>query len=91
MATIGIKTIDGITEQIGKMLMDYQKELDIAFTEQDENEKLHIGLGVDIVPGEATDFKIDFSLSFILKKIKDKSTIFVDETQRNLFEGEEGE
>ena len=87
MATIGHNVREGIQKQIGQMLQDYQTELDAAYLGA-EDEKLKISLGVDISPGESAEFKIDVSMSFVTRKIKDKGTIFVDEKQGSLFESE---
>lgn len=86
MATIGVNTIAKIAGEVQKKLMEHQHILDEAYLKRADDEKLHIGLGVDISPSERTDFKIEIGINFVAHRVRDKSTIYVDEHQLDMFE-----
>lgn len=76
-------------EQLRKSLLERLSELDTAYLEMGDDAKLHVAFAFDIEPGEKTDFKIGHSLTFVAKKISDKGVIFVDDSQGNLYGGDE--
>lgn len=88
MATIGHTTVQKITDQLKKSLLERLPELDTAYLEMGDDAKLHVAYAFDIEPGQKTDFKIGHSLTFVAKKISDKGVIFVDDIQGRLFDGD---
>ena len=87
MATIGEQTLKKAVDLLGGLLFDYEKEIDEAYTKAPG--KFHIGLGLDIEPGQSAEFKISGTIDFISERIKDKAVTMSDEQQMPLFDQSE--
>jgi phage tail sheath gpL-like len=79
---IGTKTIEGAILQIGGLLRDYQRDIDLAFLKADE--ALPVSLKVTFSPN-GKGVAIESEISFTMEKIKAKTgKIAIDEYQYEL-------
>ena len=83
MATINRKILESAIEMLGGLLIANKHQIDAAYTKTEG--KIHIGLGLDIEPGQSAEFKIGGTLDFVADRVKDRSVVMADERQGKLF------
>ena len=79
---INDKIHKAIEDQIGKLIADYQEEIEKAYC---TNDKLTLRLGVTLEPGKGSDIEVKTKLSFTGFKVSDSISYPVSEKQMEMF------
>ena len=80
---IGQKAIDMMIKQTGDLINTHKRKIQEAFL-QAEDGKMKVGLSVNIMQ-VGPKLAVETSISYVVEKISDKQSIFIDENQPALF------
>ena len=79
------KILNGASDLIKGLLTEHEQSINEAFTENDEILEIKLSARFSFVKGK---FKIQTNINFVTERIKDKSTLWYDPDQGQLFEHE---
>ena len=80
---IGEKTIETIKRQASDLIDTHKRKIQAAFYQTDEG-RMKVGLSVNIQQ-VGPKLAVETSISYVVEKISDKQSVFIDENQAPLF------
>ena len=82
---IGEKVKEEIVRQVGRLLNNYQNEIDLAYLRAEDS--LNVTFTANLKPAAGTSIKVTTEIKFRPEPdVKDKTSGQVDENQMNIFE-----